>query len=283
MIRPGIAGSVGGLIQLAAIGIVMLTMFPETIHAGPEPTPEMVRLFEESNSHYEKKEYSNALDGYMDLLRSGFVSAPVLLNIGNCWMASDDPVMAMVFFEQGLLLEPRSPALKKNLEIAALQAAEKYNLPLSASPEPSIFRSLPLDSWGMILAVTLSLALAGLSARNLRLGRIWKPGGILESLAVPCILLAVASAILFYLAMMEWQSVRAIVTGEKVEARFGPVEEAETAWFPARGTYHEVVSTRPGWHQIIDSGNRKGWVQSDDIRIISPPDKALRYGTLQPE
>ena len=237
------------------------------------------KLFEEANVHYEKKEYDQAISNYMNLLEGGYSAWGVFLNLGNCWLQKDRPIKAMVFFEQGLSLNPSSRELKHNLAIALAKLNESSGNPSVERPQ-YIFRSVHLDIWGLVLAVSISLAGLGWATKAIFGRDSHRVVVALGTPAWPCTLLALLFAVIFYFAWNEWYTERGIITADSAAIRFGPIDQSDVAWNSPGGTYVEILDERTEWYQIIDSRNRKGWVRKDSLSIITPPEKAINYSVL---
>lgn len=237
-------------------------------------------LFEEANAHYEKKEYDQAISNYMELLEGGYSAWGVFLNIGNCWLQKNRPVQAMVFFEQGLSLNPSSEELNHNLAIALAKLNEVSGNPAVERPQ-YLFRSVHLDIWALLLAVSVSLAGLGWAVKAVFGRESHRVIVALGAPAWPCTMLTLLFAVIFYFAWNEWYTGRGIITTDSAAIRFGPIEQSDVAWNSPGGTYVEILDERADWYQIIDTRNRKGWIKKASLSIITPPEKAISYSVLK--
>lgn len=240
---------------------------------------EMVKVFETANSRYEEKNYSEATNLFLSLLEQDIYAATIFLNLGNCHVKMDQPESALVYYEQGLLLAPGSKSLKHNLVLAKTMLSESLGSPLEDSNN-SYLRAMTLDQWGVVFAIPLTLTCLcfGWTFSGFQLLR--QINGLLRGLAVPCLILSAAGGILYFMAQNEWTTVRGVIVSPQVAVRYGPVDVSEIAFNPSIGTYMEIIDSRPGWYQVIDSRNRKGWVEANEIHIITPASQALQYSKI---
>lgn len=194
-------------------------------------------------------------------------------------MKMDQPEEALVYYEQGLLLAPGSKPLRHNLLLAKSKLAETLGSSLEDSNN-SYLRSMSLDHWGAVFAIPLTLTCLFLSWSFAGFQFSGRINGLLQRLSLPFLLLAAIGGTLYFLALNEWSTVRGVIVSPQVAVRYGPVEVSEIAFNPSIGTYMEVIASRPGWYQVIDTKNRKGWIKANEIRILTPATKALQYSKI---
>lgn len=81
--------------------------------------------FAEANYYYNESRYDTALVIYESILEEGYVSAPLLYNIGNTFFKMRNYTMAILNYEKSLKLEPNNEEIKHNLAIANALITDK--------------------------------------------------------------------------------------------------------------------------------------------------------------
>lgn len=228
--------------------------------------------FQNANRLYEKKEYSAAKDQYLELISEGLLTPEIFLNLGNSWIKLNDSANALIAYERGLILSPRNPMLMNNLKFTLIELnPEKTDL-----PKRSFLRFFPLNFWAIIFTCATSAFCITVGLSQLPHTPMRNLGKLTPLTLVFCII----GAGLFFFANKEWNRDVGIVSMEKIAARFGPVQEAEESFTVEPGDYLSLIDERSGWVRVVDSRNRKGWIETDYFHFISPPNKALNFSKL---
>ena len=81
--------------------------------------------FETANLFYNESQYDTALVIYQKILDEGYVSVPLLYNIGNTYFKLRNYPMAILSYEKALKLEPNNEEIKQNLAIANALITDK--------------------------------------------------------------------------------------------------------------------------------------------------------------
>lgn len=76
------------------------------------------QAFAKANFYYNESKYDTALVIYENIIEEGFVSAPLLYNMGNTYFKLRNYPMAILNYEKALKLDPNNEEIKQNLSIA---------------------------------------------------------------------------------------------------------------------------------------------------------------------
>lgn len=94
--------------------LVLLMLF-----AGCQPSSQnSMKLFYQANTVYKSGDYDGALKLYQGIIETGFVSAAVYYNMGNCYIKKNDLGRAILWYERALRINPRDGDLLANWKYA---------------------------------------------------------------------------------------------------------------------------------------------------------------------
>ena len=121
--------------------------------------------FAKANFYYNESRYDTALVIYERILDDGFVSAPLLFNIGNTYFKLRNYPMAILNYEKALKIDPTNEEIKQNLAIANALITDKIE------PMPEFFlkkwwrgigNRLSANGWATMSIIMFALLLISL-------------------------------------------------------------------------------------------------------------------------
>jgi tetratricopeptide (TPR) repeat protein len=253
---PGISAWVRSLYFLSVILVVSLT-------AVKLPAADIASAFEAANKLYEQGRYSDAVNGYNQLLASGNVSEALYFNLGNAQFKLGQLGRAIASYREARQLAPRDGELRANLQFARTRArggSTYHNDRLRVW-----LGNVSLNEWTLLTAVAF-WALFILLA----LGQ-WKAE--LKSKLRSYIVTAAGAAVLFGLCLclalkLDYLTPSAIVVTGEADVRNGPLDESPGIYKVRDGAELEVVDRKDGWLQVLDPAQRIGWVRQDQVLIF---------------
>ena len=90
------------------------------------------QIFKQSNDYYTNGNYEDALDGYLEIINSGFESAELYFNLGNSFYKLNNIPESNFYFEKALAISPNDIDIKTNLSFAQNLRIDKIeNLPIT--------------------------------------------------------------------------------------------------------------------------------------------------------
>jgi tetratricopeptide (TPR) repeat protein len=233
-------------------------IWPLMARAATEPNSQ----FDAANKLFELGRYSDAIAAYEKLLAQDHASAAVYFNLGNAHFKAGHVGRALASYHLAQRLTPRDPDIRANLRFARET--------LGSSPRPPFWiRWMNVLSLNELTAIT-SLLVSGLmlllAAGYLR--PFWAPA--LRSYRLLMGTLAVISvSCLAFMAQHQLGTQTAIVTVPEAPLRYGPFAEAQAAAALPDGTELRVLGRKDEWMQVLDSQRRTGWVQANDVLLLS--------------
>jgi tetratricopeptide (TPR) repeat protein len=233
------------------------TMFSVSA-AGAADSP--VAAFYEGNSLYGKGQFEAAAEAYESVLEAGQQSAALYYNLGNAYMRSGRPGLAILNYERARRLAPGDADILTNLGFALEQ--QKI-----AAEEPLWRRlALPLAervASGVLAAVCVALYACLLLALAVRL--LWP-----QTRTTAARVASLLAAVLLFVGANLGDRVARYDLAEDVVAtragetpvRFEPSPDGTTHFGVPEGTLLAVLERRDGWLQVARADGRRGWIEA---------------------
>jgi hypothetical protein len=226
--------------------------------------------FDGANKLYEEGKFAEAARSYESLLAQGVRSFSVYYNLGTACFRAGQLGRAVAAFRQAETLSPRDANLRADLQFVRkkVNGEDKSPVPLWQS----WFTWLTLDEGAMLAAVALWVWFALLAAREAKPSLRKRLSGFTLAAGVFTVVLGACLAISVY---VREGGVSAVVVVREAVVRFGPLEEAQTAFHLGDGSEVSVRDAKDNWLQVRDSSKRIGWVKRDQVVLLGDP-KRLR-------
>jgi len=222
-------------------------------------------VFFKANQAYRGGHFTEAIDGYLQLIRSGHGKSPVYYNIGNAYLKTDQLGRAIWAYERALLLTPRDPDLHFNLSHARDQTRDATVEP-GGSMETIFFwlKSFSFNELFGCFAV-LNILFWLLLCLRLFSRSEW---------LFYCFLFTVS---LWFVAGLSFglkyyrvsNDDRAVIFKKEAPVLAGP-HKADTVLFNLHeGTVVHHERSEDGWSLIRVSEKNRGWIRTEAIGRIS--------------
>jgi tetratricopeptide (TPR) repeat protein len=227
-------------------------------------------LFENANKSYSEENYSLAIVGYNEILKTGKHSVEVYFNLGNAHYKMNEVGPSIYNFEKALQLDPENEDVLNNLKFAnRMKMDDVDSLPENAigSRVDSLVGSLSVDNWAyvsiVIVLITILLAILYLYAGTPGKKRLFF---ILMFIGVIFSALSIAAA--FYAKDKINNEQFAIVFTEEFKARTEPKLSAEGSFVIHEGTKVEIISEFESWYEIRLANGSKAWMPADAVKKL---------------
>lgn len=248
-------------IRLTIFPLFVLFPLTDGIPAENQPWEE---LFFRANQAYRQGRFQEAIDGYLQLIRSGHGNGHLYYNAGNAYFRQDELGRAILYYERANLLIPRDADLKFNHRYALDQTrdaiAESYGFMsmtffwLNVLNLNELFWTLALLNllfWGALF-VRLFLQLEWTYYFSLVLLVFWLIAGLSFGL--------------------KWYRVatddRAVILQEEVNVLAGP-DIRDTVLFKLHeGAIVNVERSEDEWSLVRLPDEKRGWLSVDAIERI---------------
>lgn len=223
--------------------------------------------FEKANFYYNEARYDTAVVIYENILREGYVSAPLLYNIGNAYFKMRDYPMAILNYEKALKLDPSNEEIKQNLAIVNDLITDKIE------PLPEFFLSKIWKNIGNMLSAnewaTLSLVLIGLVLIVLFLYLTARTRGMKKSMFFASILLILICVCSILFASQKhrymYEHNEAIIMMPTITVKSSPTSSGTDLFVLHEGTKVMILDDADGWNRIKIADGSDGWLPSSCI------------------
>jgi tetratricopeptide (TPR) repeat protein len=239
--------------------------------AGPQAT------FDAANKLFEEGKYPEAAAAYEKLMGEGVRSAALYYNLGTTRYKAGQMGLAIVAYRQSAELAPRDASLRANLDFVR----KKVN----GEDKPAVST---WKDWLSLFTLNEGAVLAAASfwvfCLLLALGE-WRPA-LTRPLRKYVILSGVGMGILTgclaAAAYLQFGENTAVVVVKEAVARFGPLDEAKTAFSLSDGSEVQVVDAKDTWLQVKDLTGRTGWVKRSQVIHLQGRKVKSQLRTTQP-
>ncbi|MBL9138038.1 MAG: hypothetical protein JNK85_19380 [Verrucomicrobiales bacterium] len=244
------------------IAVLLLAGFGDASAADTRWDP--AAAFDEAAKLYERGQYQEATEAYDRLLTNGVTTAAVYFNRGNAYLKQGKTGLAIASYRVARLMAPRDREMMANLQFARSKVRGGL-----VHVEPFWSRGLHWftpNEWAVLALLILWLS-GGLHATRLLFPKLK------ESMRAPAryaTLLAVLALVPLGTVAVQATAAQAVVIRPDAVARFGPLDDAQSAFTLPDGAEVTVTDTKGGWVEVRDLADRRGWVAVRDLVLIRP-------------
>lgn len=238
---------------------------------------------------YHNADYAKAVEIYTEIAESHGTSAPLLTNLGNCYVKMGDYGNGALCYRRALAIDPADREAKTNLAFVNNKVADnnraelkgkKYSV-VAESPtfiesvRNAITRQHLSNTWAVWGAIFFILIVACAAlyifSRNVLIRKIGFFGG-LGSLALSVITIIFA----FMAAHAAGKVDEGIITAYKYNLRAEPYNTAKVKDIAlTRGTAMTILATesaddgKTNWYKVRLNSDFTGWIESADFEPIN--------------
>jgi tetratricopeptide (TPR) repeat protein len=231
---------------------------------------EATQSFKSGSELYSAGKYQEALDTWLPLYNSGYLSSELDFNIGNAYFKLMNVPASILFYERALLLEPADEDIVYNLQIARTMAVDKFKeIPELFFVTWFNFISLAFSSnmWAVLCLTAFIIFLLMLSlyfySKNYRL----KVTGFWLAL----VMLFISLASFSFSARsnnLVFKSDKAIIMVPQLNGKSSPDQSGTDLFLLHEGTKVTVGDKVGEWFEIRLSDGNKGWVPSNSLEKL---------------
>lgn len=228
------------------------------------------QLFDEANTLYNDANYTEALEKYKTILKSGEHSAALYFNIANAHYKLNHIAPSIYYYEKALLLKPNDKDIQNNIAFARNMTVDA----IDSAPEVGISKliknmtnMMSFDAWAkssvgfVFLFVILFVAYYFMySTSKKRLAFV--------SGSLSLMLSFIALGFAFHKFKLVSNDQPAIVFAQETKIKSEPNLRSAEAFVLHEGTKVQVLDTVSNWKKIKLSDGKTGWIMNDDIKMI---------------
>ncbi len=220
--------------------------------AAAEPGAE--EAFDGAARLFEQGKFREAAAVYERLATNGQATLPVLFNLGNAWLRAGEEGRAIVSYRQAWWLAPRDPDLLANLDLARGRVGAGG--PPGNRMLDRVLGVLTPNEWAVAAIASVWAWFGWMMVREF-VPRFRVGAGSGPWLTAVLVALVMTSAFVSQARVAREQGV---VIVSEATVRFGPLEEAQTAFTLVDGTEVWITDRKGDWTEIRDPQGRRGWM-----------------------
>ena len=226
-------------------------------------------IFDQSNAFYTDGKYQMAIDGYKDILNSGFESAELYYNLGNAYYKLNNIPESNFFYEKARSISPTDEDILINLSFAQnlrIDKIEKLPITQTQNFKINILNLLSEKGWSVLLIILAWIACVSfvlyLSVNNSGNKRIFFTQFIILMIG-----LIVVFTINYEKKKLNNEKF-AIIYDKEIEVWSEPNKISELKFLLHEGTKVKQVDTIQDWVNIQLENGTLGWIQSSSIKTL---------------
>jgi len=226
-------------------------------------------LFQKSNDYYTNGDYQNAVNGYLDVLDSGFESAELYFNLGNSFYKLNNIPDSNFYYEKAKSISPNDDDILTNLIFAKNLRIDKIEiLPITQMQnfKLSILNLFSEKGWSIFLISLIwfmSLAfIFYIISKNSKFKRLY------FTLSIVFIILSSLTLFINFEKKKLSEIKYAIVYDKEIEVWSEPNNISELKYSFHEGTKVKQLDVIEDWVNIQLENGTLGWIQSSSLRVL---------------
>ena len=227
-------------------------------------------LWTAANNYYSQGNYQEALNNFLKIEESGYVSSALFYNTGNTYFKLKQTGKSILYYERALKLDPSDKDVISNLELAKEYTLDK----IEAVPDfiiktwvKDINYSLSSDLWSYLALMFLAGAVA--------LILLFKFGPTSRTRKTAFFCAMVATLFFIFSSGFAWSQKHsynlkntAIIMQPVSTIKSSPDNSGKALFILHEGTKVELIEELGQWKRVELADGRQGWVASLDIEVI---------------
>ena len=227
-------------------------------------------IFKQSNDYYTNGNYEAALDGYIEIINSGFESAELYFNLGNSFYKLNNIPESNFYFEKALAISPNDTDIISNLSFAQNLRIDKIeNLPITQiqNIKISVLDLLSDKGWAYSFVISVWLLCISLILyillKDSRLKRTF------FTLSILIVLISSSSLYLNY-EKKELDNIKfAIIYDKEIEVWSEPNKISELKFLLHEGTKVKQIDLIEDWVNIQLENGTLGWIEASSLKFLN--------------
>lgn len=224
----------------------------------------------EAEQYYAATKYDSATIAYKNVIESGFHSAELYYNLGNCYYKQNEIPSAILNYEKALKLDPSNEDVLFNLKLANTRIQDKIeSLPLMFFIRwyVGLYNMFSVDNWAKISI--LLFAFAAVFSLFYFLGKqmIMRKTGFYIGLLF--FVLSMSALFLTYKKnSSQIEKAEAIVFVPSVTVKSSPSLNGVDLFVIHEGTKLQVIDKVGLWCEIKIANGSVGWIEIKTLELI---------------
>ncbi len=222
--------------------------------------------FDQANTCYKNKQYTQAIHLYRELLQKGDHSVSVYYNLGNCFYQLKEFPKAVLYYEKALKHDPGNEKIEHNLKLAQNKALTKIETSRNFFVTEFVrnfVREYGARVWTFVFLIVLWISVIFFI---IYFNKAPGTGYFYRGSAITLLLFAV---LLFFIAKDRYEEqasfVSAVVLQPNAELKAEPVQGAKTTTTIEAGNKVDLLDKDAEWYKIALPNGKEGWIDERSI------------------
>ncbi|PDH52139.1 MAG: hypothetical protein CNC90_04245 [Cryomorphaceae bacterium MED-G11] len=226
-------------------------------------------LFQKSNEYYTNGDYQNAVNGYLDVLDSGFESSELYFNLGNSFYKLNNIPDSNFYYEKAKSISPNDEDILTNLIFAKNLRIDKIEILPTTQMQNfklSILNLFTEKGWAISL-----ISLIWIMSFTFIFYIISKDSKFKRLFFTLSIVLMILSSLTLFINLekKKLSTIKyAIVYDKEIEVWSEPNNISELKFLLHEGTKVKQLDVIEDWVNIQLENGTLGWIQSTSIRVL---------------
>lgn len=220
--------------------------------------------FAKANFYYNESKYDTALVIYEGILNDGYISAPLLYNIGNTYFKMRNYPMAILNYEKALKIDPTNDEIKQNLAIANSLITDRI------TPMPVLFLTQWWRSLGNMFTAngwaTITIILLGILLLLLFVYFTARTSGSKKASFFTSIFVFIILIISIIISIQKYNYLNshneAIIIKPTITVKSSPSSTGVDLFVLHEGTKVTIIDKDADWNEIKIADGSVGWLPS---------------------
>ena len=226
-------------------------------------------LFQKSNDYYTNGDYQNAVNGYLDVLDSGFESAELYFNLGNSFYKLNNIPDSNFYYEKAKSISPNDDDILTNLIFAKNLRIDKIEiLPITQMQnfKLSILNLFSEKGWSIsLISLIWFMSFAFIFyiiSKDSKFKRLY------FTISIVFIILSSLTLFINFEKKKLSEIKYAIVYDKEIEVWSEPNNISELKFLLHEGTKVKQLDVIEDWVNIQLENGTLGWIQSSSLRVL---------------
>ena len=226
-------------------------------------------LFQKSNDYYTNGDYQNAVNGYLDVLDSGFESAELYFNLGNSFYKLNNIPDSNFYYEKAKSISPNDDDILTNLIFAKNLRIDKIEiLPITQMQnfKLSILDLFSEKGWSIsLISLIWFMSFAFIFyiiSKDSKFKRLY------FTISIVFIILSSLTLFINFEKKKLSEIKYAIVYDKEIEVWSEPNNISELKFLLHEGTKVKQLDVIEDWVNIQLENGTLGWIQSSSLRVL---------------
>lgn len=231
----------------------------------------LTESFEKANLLYNNAQYVESLENYNEIIESGYQSAELFYNMGNCYYKINDVASAILFYERSILMNPTDVDVRNNLQMvrnSLIDDIDKVPESFFNSKLNSISALYSYNTWGIFCIVLSFVFLVLFIIYYFSKSPIMKRSTFL-GLIFLFLIISIVLRLGFNSLEKNYIEKYAIIFAQKIEIKEQPNLRSDNILQLYKGSKVKVIDEfNEEWFKIKLENGQEGWIRNNEIKII---------------